>query len=124
MSDPRMRVPDESHPISVTPTGAKVTVTWKGKVIAQSTNALSLSESTYPVVQYIPRKDVSPDVLEGSEHTTYCPFKGTANYFSLKGDEGRAENAVWYYADPYDAVGAIKDHVAFYPNVVDAIEVA
>ncbi len=124
MSDSRMRVPDENHPITITPTGSRVTVTWNGKVIADTTDALSLAESTYPVVHYIPRKDVAPDILEGSDHTTYCPFKGTASYFSLSGDGGRDENAVWYYADPYDAVSAIKDHVAFYPNVVDAIEVA
>ena len=124
MSDSRMRVPDENHPITITPTGSRVTVTWKGKVIADSTNALSLAESTYPVVQYIPRKDVKPDVLEGSEHTTYCPFKGTASYFTLSAEGARDENAVWYYTNPYDAVGDIKDHVAFYPNVVDAIDVA
>lgn len=118
-----MKVPDASHPITIQKTGSRVTVSWQGKIIADTQNALALAESTYPVVQYIPREDVLPEVLERSDHTTYCPYKGTANYFSLVSDEGRGDNAVWFYEDPYEAVAQIRDHVAFYPNVVDAIEV-
>ncbi len=119
----RMRVPDESHPITITKTGGRVKVSWQGQVIAETDAALSLAESTYPVVQYIPLADVKSDVLERSDHTTYCPFKGTANYFSLVSGDTRGDNAVWFYDDPYDAVAEIKGHVAFYGNVVDEIAV-
>ncbi len=118
-----MKIPDASHPITIEKAGTQVKVTWQGKVIADTDNALALAESTYPIVHYIPRTDVSPEVLERSDHTTYCPYKGTANYFSLVSESGRGDNAVWTYEDPYEAVVQIKDYVAFYPNVVDAIEV-
>ena len=119
----KILIPDESHPIAIQNTGKRVTVSWRGLVIAETEDALTLSESTYPIVQYIPLKDVKPEVLERSDHTTYCPFKGTANYFSLVTDGARDDNVVWIYEDPYDAVAQIKDYVAFYPNKVDAIEV-
>lgn len=119
-----MKVPDEKHPITIQKTGSRVTVTWQGKPIAETDAALALSESTYPVIQYIPLADVKPEFLERSDHTTYCPYKGTANYFSLVSSGERGDNAVWVYEDPYEAVSEIKDHVAFYGNVVDAIDVA
>ncbi len=121
----QMKVPDANHPITIEKTKGRVTVTWQGQVIAESSEALSLAESTYPIVQYIPRTDVKPEVLDRSDHTTYCPYKGTANYFTLVAPSGeRGENVVWFYEDPYEAVAAIKDHVAFYPNKVDAIDIS
>ncbi|MDF3010871.1 MAG: hypothetical protein K0S03_1667, partial [Burkholderiales bacterium] len=56
--------------------------------------------------------------LSRTDHHTYCPFKGTASYFSL---EGGAENAVWTYETPYDEMLAIKELVAFYPDKVESI---
>ena len=61
-------------------------------------------------------------MLERTDHETYCPYKGEASYYSLNAGEVKGENAVWTYEKPYDAVAPIKDHVAFYPNVVDSIE--
>ena len=119
---PRL-VPDASHPITVTPTEGRVVVTRGGRTLADTTRALTLQESTYPPVQYVPIADVDPTVLERTDHTTYCPFKGDAAYYSLVVDGDRADNAVWTYAAPYDAVAQIADHVAFYPDQV-AITVA
>ncbi|MEQ0558343.1 DUF427 domain-containing protein [Amycolatopsis sp. NEAU-NG30] len=114
--------PGPDHPITVEPTKARVVVKAGGRVVADSRNALTLQESTYPAVQYIPLADVDPAVLERTGHETYCPYKGEAGYYSLKVGDVQAENAVWTYEQPYDAVAPIKDHVAFYPNVVDSIE--
>ncbi|MFF1606577.1 DUF427 domain-containing protein [Amycolatopsis sp. NPDC058278] len=114
--------PGPDHPITVEPTKARVVVKAGGRVIADSRNALTLQESTYPAVQYIPLADVDAGVLERTDHETYCPYKGEAGYFSLNAGDVQGENAVWTYAKPYDAVAPIKDHVAFYPNVVDSIE--
>ena len=115
--DPRQKLPDASHPITVTPTGKRVVVELDGTVIADTTEALTLQESTYPAVQYLPVSAVDAAVLHGSEHHTYCPFKGEADYFDL-GRDGELENSVWIYRAPYDAVAEIKDHVAFYPDKV------
>ena len=114
--------PGPDHPITVEPTKARVVVKAGGRVVADSRNALTLQESTYPAVQYIPLADVDSAVLERTGHETYCPYKGEAGYYSLEAGDVKAENAVWTYEKPYEAVAAIKDHVAFYPNVVDSIE--
>jgi uncharacterized protein (DUF427 family) len=71
-----------------------------------------------PVVYYVPRKDVRMERLARSEHHTQCPFKGAASYYSVKDGP---ENAVWSYEQPYDEVAVIKEHLAFYPDKVDAI---
>ena len=118
-----MREPSPEHPITVEPTRARVVVSLAGRVIADSRNALTLREASYPAVQYIPRKDVEMSLLARTPHTTYCPYKGNCSYFSLPHGGGRATNAVWTYEAPYPAVSAIKDHVAFYPNRVDTIEI-
>ena len=60
--------------------------------------------------------------LERTDHHTYCPFKGDASYFSIRAGGDRSVNAIWTYETPYDAVGPIKDHLAFYPDRIDAIE--
>jgi uncharacterized protein (DUF427 family) len=114
--------PGPDHPITVEPTKARVVVKAGGRVIADSRNAFTLQESTYPAVQYIPLADVDAAVLERTDHETYCPYKGEASYYTLNAGDVRGENAVWTYEQPYDAVAPIKDHVAFYPDVVDSIE--
>jgi uncharacterized protein (DUF427 family) len=106
------------HRISATPAGARVTVKLDGEVIAESAEAVRMEEGSYPAVYYFPRRDVRMDRLVRTSHQTYCPFKGTASYFSFKGG---AENAVWSYETPYDEMLAIKEHLAFYPDKVDSI---
>jgi len=110
-------------PITITPTGGRVVVTVAGKVIADSKNALTLKEATYPAVQYIPRADVDMALLARSDRKTYCPYKGDASYYGIPAGGERGRNAVWTYEDAYPAVAAIKDHLAFYPDRVDAIEI-
>ncbi len=85
-------------------------------------DALTLREAKYPAVLYIPRKDVDMALLERTDHATYCPYKGDCAYFSIPLGGARSLNAVWTYEAPYAAVTAIRDHLAFYPDRVDAIE--
>jgi uncharacterized protein (DUF427 family) len=106
------------HRLSAKPAGERVQVTLGGEVIADSAEAIRLEEGRYPPVYYFPRKDVRMDRLERSTHETYCPFKGTASYYSFKGG---TKNAVWSYEKPYDEMLAIREHLAFYPDKVDSI---
>jgi uncharacterized protein (DUF427 family) len=116
-----IKQPGPDHPITVEPNPARVLVTAGGRVVADTTSALTLREASYAPVQYIPIEDVDPNALEPSDHTTYCPFKGDASYYSLAfGENG--ENAVWEYRRPYDAVSAIEGHVAFYADRVEVTE--
>jgi uncharacterized protein (DUF427 family) len=119
----KLLVPGPDHPISVEATGARVTVRLGGRVIADTVDALTLREASYPPVQYVPLADVDPAVLRPSRHATYCPYKGAASYYALQVDGHVVPAAAWYYPDPRDAVAVVKDHVAFYPDRVDAIEV-
>ena len=99
----------------------RVQVKLDGELIADTRDAIEMKEGDYPIVYYIPRKDVKMDRLVRSSHETYCPFKGTASYYSLK---NRAENAVWTYEKPYDEMSVIKERLAFYPDKVDSITAA
>jgi len=109
--------PTAEHPISILPTEGRVTVRVGGHVVADTTAALTLRESTYSPVQYIPRADLDEAVLEASDHTTYCPYKGDATYLSVAVPGGeREDDVIWTYEDPYEAVAQIGGHVAFYAN--------
>jgi len=121
MSEKPRKIPGPDHPITVTPNPGRIVVTVAGKVVADSRNALTLREASYPPVQYIPRKDVDMAALQRTDHASYCPYKGDAAYYSIPAGGERTANAVWTYERPYDAVAEIKDHVAFYPNRVDSI---
>ena len=114
-----IRLPGPDHPIGVTPANARVVVKAGGRVIADTRNALTLQEANYPSVQYIPRADADMARLTPTSHTTYCPYKGEASYYSLP----NADNAAWSYETPHPAMAAIKDCLAFYPDRVDSIEV-
>ncbi|HEX4479293.1 MAG TPA: DUF427 domain-containing protein [Rudaea sp.] len=122
MSAKPVRIPGPDHPITIEKTPQRVRVTVAGKTIADSRDALTLREASYPPVQYVPRKDVDFALLERTTHTSHCPYKGDASYYSIVPGGAQSANAVWTYETPHQAVAQIKEHVAFYPNRVDAIE--
>lgn len=92
-----------------------------GAVLAESKNALELSEGDYPAVVYFPRDDIAMALLDDSDHTTHCPHKGDACYFSIVTKSQTLKNAAWSYEDPKSGVAQIKDHLAFYAS--DAVSV-
>ncbi len=122
MSAKPRRIPGPDHPITIAAAPGRVVVKAGGRVIADTRRALRLREASYPPVHYIPRQDVEMSLLKRTDHATYCPYKGDCAYYSIPIGGERAANAVWTYEAPYEAVAAIKDHLAFYPDRVDAIE--
>src|ERR1700738_3365400 len=121
MTDKPMKISGPNHPLSIEANPCSVVVTLGGKVIPDPRGALTLLEASYPAVQYIPRRDVDMTALTRSEHTTYCPYKGDASYYSIPAGGDRSLNAVWTYETPFEAMAQIKDYVAFYPDRVDEI---
>ena len=117
-----VKIPGPDHPITVTKNPRRITVSVNGKVIATTREALSLKEANYSAVQYIPRGDANMALLERTSHSTYCPYKGDASYYSIPAAGEHGANAVWTYEHPHDAMAQIKDYLAFYPDRVDAIE--
>jgi uncharacterized protein (DUF427 family) len=112
-----IKIPDATHPITIRPTGSRVTVRVGDAVVAKTDSALSLAEASYPVVQYIPLEDVDKSLLDRTTTQTYCPYKGDASYYSVKTPDGSTEkDVIWAYEHPYPSVAEIVGHVAFYPD--------
>lgn len=122
MQTKTVKNPSPDHPISVRKNPKRVIITVAGMVIADTVQALTLQEATYPAVQYIPRKDVDMALLERTDNATNCPYKGDCAYYSIPIGGETAINAVWTYEAPYDAVAQIKDYLAFNPDRVDSIK--
>jgi len=121
MADKVVKIPGADHPISIEVNPSRIVVKIGGKTVADTSATLTLREASYPSVQYIPRRDVDMTALTRSEHTSYCPYKGDASYYSIPVGGDRSINAVWTYETPFEAVAQIKDYVAFYPDRVDEI---
>jgi uncharacterized protein (DUF427 family) len=119
-----MKVPGPDHPITITPNPKRVRVSAGGMIIADTTQALTLKEARYPAVQYVPRADANMALLERTERTTHCPYKGDASYFSIKANGTTLENSIWTYENPFPAMAEIAGHLAFYPDKVKIEEVA
>ena len=118
-----IKIPGPDHPITISAAEGTVRVTVAGRIVAESSNALLLEEKGYPPVYYIPRDDVDMSLLARTTHYTYCPYKGDCTYYSIPMGGAESEFAVWTYEEPYESVARIKEHLAFYPARVDAIEV-
>lgn len=101
MTDRSVRTPGPDHPITIERNPRRVIVTLNGKLIADTTAALTLREAKYPAVQYIPRQNVDIAALARSETRTYCPYKGEARYFSIPAGGERSVDAIWTYETPY-----------------------
>ncbi|QKC97797.1 DUF427 domain-containing protein [Mesorhizobium sp. NZP2298] len=104
--------------ITIEPYVGTVTVRAGGTVIASSTKAKVLTEAPYPAAFYIPFADIDFGKLSATEHSTHCPYKGDASYWSvlLAGETG--QNAMWAYERPFDEMTEIRDHGAFYASKV------
>jgi len=97
----------------------EVKILLDGVALASSSQALVLRESGYAPVYYFPRGDVQMALLVRTGHSTYCPHKGHASYWTIKSGERVIENAAWSYESPYDGVRAIKGCIAFYGHGLD-----
>jgi uncharacterized protein (DUF427 family) len=120
---PEMKIPGPDHPITVTATQGRMQARYGEHVIADSATALTLQESTYPAAIYFPREDVSMEFFSRTDKTSYCPYKGEANYYTILMDGRFADNAVWTYENPYPAMESIRGRLAFYPNQVEVYAV-
>ncbi|TIV99799.1 MAG: DUF427 domain-containing protein [Mesorhizobium sp.] len=87
-------------------------------VVARSTRARLLSEPPYPAVFYIPFDDIDFGKLARTEHSTHCPYKGDASYWSVLPAGESGKDAMWAYEQPFDEMTEIRDHGAFYTSKV------
>jgi len=108
------RAPD--HILSLVPAGTSFQAVLNGVVIAASDNAVILHESNHQDTVYFPAEDVRLDLASKTDHSTHCPFKGDASYWSFDG----GENIAWGYETPFDEMIGIKNYVAFYNDRLDS----
>ena len=109
------------HPeyrVELEPSAERIRIRFGGEVVADSQRTLIVRETKHDPVVYFPKQDVVAERLEPTEHSSFCQFKGEASYWTIRVGDQVAENAVWSYADPFEEVAGLADHVAFYPDRV------
>jgi uncharacterized protein (DUF427 family) len=112
---------DYPRPPRLEPTTRRIRVVFDGTTIVDSRRALRLLETSHPPTYYIPRSDVREGHLRATEGgRTFCEWKGQASYFDVVSGDRVAPRAAWVYPDPVAAYAALRDHVAFYPDPMDA----
>ncbi|MFZ1994704.1 MAG: DUF427 domain-containing protein [Solirubrobacteraceae bacterium] len=115
------RVWDYPRPPAVVPCERRARVELAGEVLADSTRALRVLETSHPPTIYIPPADVHAELMaERDARTTWCEFKGAARYLDAAVHGRRFEAIAWAYRDPSSGYEALRDHFAFYPGRVDA----
>lgn len=110
---------DYPRPPSVEQTGRHVAVTFAGMVVAESTRAWRVCETSHPPVYYIPRQDVADGVLVPGSGSSYCEFKGPATYWTLVVGERLEPQVAWSYERPSPNYEMLTGAVAFYPGRMD-----
>jgi uncharacterized protein (DUF427 family) len=96
-----------------------VVVSLGGNEIARSSAAYRVLETSHPPSWYLPPGDVRTELLVATAKQSFCEWKGRATYWTVRGAERTADNAVWSYASPEPAFAAIRDYFAFYANVFE-----
>ena len=117
-----MKIPGPDHPITVETSRRRVRAKFEGHVIADTDNALILREASYPPVYYFPKDHIEMGFFGRTDHSTHCPYKGDASYWTLTMDGDVAENVAWSYEEPFPSVEGIRGRLAFYPNKVEVYE--
>src|SRR6266545_3593807 len=112
--------PDSVQHIRVEPSPRRVRAFLDNVAVADSKRVLLLFERGHLPTYYFPPEDVRMDLLEPTQRTTHCPYKGDASYWTVKVGDRTAENAAWGYLEPLPDRTDIKGHVAFYWNRMDA----
>lgn len=107
------RAPGPDHPITTVANPNRVVVRLGEHVVADTTRAVSVDEAGHPLRDYIPREDIDMACLTRTDHTTHCPFKGDAAYYTIEADGHRRENAAWTYEAPPPTMDRIKGLICF-----------
>ncbi len=109
----------KAHTLYFEDSPKRVRAVFNDETVADSCRVKILHETGHLPVYYFPEEDIRQDLLEPSDHTTHCPFKGDASYRTVRVEDRVAEDAVWSYPEPLEDAPPISGYVAFYHNAMD-----
>jgi uncharacterized protein (DUF427 family) len=115
---------DYPRPPRLEPTSKKIQVLFGGQIVADTSRAMRVLETSHPPVYYIPRADIREEFLSPGTGRSFCEFKGSAAYWSLRVGEKTSPNAGWSYENPTKGFEPIRGYIAFYASRVDECYVA
>jgi len=110
----------EGYGVRIEPCPRRIRAFFGGEAVVDTTRAVYLYETRHLPVYYVPVDDVRADLIEATTHTSRCPFKGDASYWSIVVGDRRSENAIWGYRQPIESCPDISGYVAFFWDGVDA----
>jgi uncharacterized protein (DUF427 family) len=97
-----------------------IQVIFNGMTIAETRRAKRVLETSHPPVYYIPPEDVQLQYFTATPRSTFCEYKGTAAYYSIRVGQRSESNAAWFYPRPSAPYAALANYVAVYPGSMDA----
>jgi uncharacterized protein (DUF427 family) len=107
------------HFITIDLSDVQVRVFANDEMVAQSARALRVLETGHDPVLYLPPEDVRLDIFQKTSHSTHCPYKGDASYWTITAGGEQIENAAWSYEYPIEQATQLKGYIAFYSDKVD-----
>ncbi len=111
---------DYPRPPRLEETSKHIQIIFNGVAIADTHHAKRVLETSHPPVYYIPPEDIKMEYLHAMAQSSFCEWKGSAGYYTIRVGDKEAHNAAWFYPNPTPAFATIKDYVAFYPHLMDA----
>jgi len=111
---------DYPRPPRVEDFSGHIEIVFNKRLIANTRRAKRVLETSHPPVYYLPPSDVKMEYLEKSSHSSWCEWKGHANYYNIVVEKRKLEKVAWFYPQPVANFHSLKDHIAFYPAPMDA----
>lgn len=111
---------DYPRPPLLQPTNKHLKIIFNGEIIAETSVAFRVLETSHPPVYYFPPEDVRMEFLTEAGGSSFCEWKGRAGYYDLQVGERLVKAAAWFYANPTESFAEIKNYIAFYPSKMDA----
>jgi uncharacterized protein (DUF427 family) len=113
------RIDGPAHKLLMHQFPRRVRAVLGGQTVFDTTRAMLLHETGLLPQVYVPLDDIRADLIQPTDHHTYCPFKGTASYWTVTAGGQVAENAIWGYPEPNDEAGWLEGYAGFYWNAMD-----
>ncbi|MGQ0602662.1 MAG: DUF427 domain-containing protein [Anaerolineales bacterium] len=110
---------DYPRPPRVELTAHHIRVVFNGVMIADTRRAYRVLETSHPPVYYLPPADEQMQYFSRTSRSSVCEWKGRASYYSVRIGDRTEANAAWFYPDPVPEYEVIKDHLVFYPQLMD-----